>query len=223
MFRALASGTALGLLLIACNGATTDREPSTGSQKGALGTYRDGCDEAACGALPAPKHRCIGGYAASVCTKARGTCGWQVDCAKDPPTDYNPNIGVSPCGDATTGEACGAQPAWDDKDCVYGFVNTKPQCESYDRAACAWSRSCAPQPCSETGTCNILDRSKLGAACDAKTQCPDGYLCASITVNIGEYIAPVCVPRDGCVLTCADGGSCFYLESYPEQLGCGKL
>lgn len=222
---ALGAGFTAGFtaLVVACGGGTTSSS-GTGTQSGALGTYRDGCDEAACGAQPAPKHQCVGGYPASVCTKARGACGWQVDCVAQPPPGYDGTIGVGACGDATKGEQCGAQPSWDDKDCVYGFIN-QAQCENYGGAGCAWSRRCAPQPCEQKGTCNTLDRSKLGPSCadlDAAPSCPDGYSCASITVNIGEYVPPVCIPNGVCPLTCATpGDACFTLESYPGQMGCG--
>lgn len=220
MIRALACGVVVAGLVVACSGKTTAESPNAGAQ--ALGTYRDGCDEAACGTQPSPKHPCVGGYPVSVCTQARGTCGWQVDCVAEPPAGYDGNVGVGPCGDPTVGEQCGALPAYDDKDCVYGFV-TKPQCERYGNAACAWSRRCGPQPCEQTGTCNTVDRSKLGGPCDAQTPCPEGYSCASISVNIGEYIPPTCVQGNSCPLTCAaPGASCHILESYPGQIVCGR-
>lgn len=218
MVRTFASGILVVGLVAACGKTTT--EDSTASESGALGTYRDGCDADACGPRTEPKHQCIGGYPSNVCTKARGSCGWQVDCVAKPPADYDGAVGVSPCGsDPSTGEECGPLPPQDEKDCVYGFLGT-PQCERYGNAACAWSHRCAPQPCDQTGTCNTLDRSKLGAACDASTPCPNGYGCASITVNIGESIPPTCVAESGCPLTCAAGKSCIQLDSYPGQITC---
>lgn len=220
MVRVLVSAVAFTSLVLACSGSTTPA-PSPGTQTGTLGTYRDGCDAAACGAQPAPKHQCVGGYPASVCTKARGACGWQVDCVKEPPPGYDGAVGVSPCGDATTGEQCGPQPVLDEKDCVYGFIG-KPQCERYGSAACAWSSRCGPQPCNQTGTCNTLDRSKLGGPCGLDTPCPEGSSCASITVNLGEYIPPTCIQNGACPLTCAGGGSCIVAESYPGQMSCAR-
>ncbi len=137
------------------------------------------------------------------------------------PADYDGNVGVSPCGDATTGEQCGPLPAYDDKDCVYGFIS-KPQCERYGSAACAWSRRCAPRPCSEAGTCNTLDRSKLAGPCDAATPCPTGYSCASIAVNLGDFIPPTCIEINSCPLACASGASCTVLQSYPGQVVCRR-
>ena len=208
--------------IISCGGTTTT-DGAGGSQSEALQTYRDGCDEAACGARPAPEHMCAGGYAVSVCTKARGACGWQIDCASEPPPGYDGNVGVSPCDLSTTGEeACGPLPTADAKDCVYGFIG-EPQCERYGSAACAWSRRCRPQPCEQTGTCNTLDRSKLGDTCDAQSPCPAGSTCASISVNLGESVPPTCIEGDPCAaLTCAPGRSCAVLESYPAQVVCGR-
>ena len=215
MHRAAASSVFVIAFVVACSGQTANTNGNTGTQSGALGTYRDGCDAATCGDRPAPKHSCTGGYPSSVCTKARGACGWQVDYLHDPPADFDGSIGVSPCSD------CGTQPAFDDKDCVYGFIG-EPQCEKYGTAACGWTRRCRPQPCDQTGTCNVLDRSKLGGACDIKTPCPTGYSCASIAVNIGENIPPTCVKPDSCPLTCAAGTSCAILDSFPGQIVCGR-
>ncbi|MBX3209462.1 MAG: hypothetical protein KF764_30795 [Labilithrix sp.] len=211
-----------GLVLVACGGASATGG-TVGSQTGALGTYRDGCDANACGARPAPQHRCAGGFAVSVCTKARGTCGWQIDCADEPPPEYDGNVGVSSCDvNTTAAQACGPLPVYDDKDCVYGFIG-EPQCERYGNASCAWSHRCRPRPCEQTGTCNVLDRSKLGGTCDAESPCPTGSSCASINVNIGEHIPPTCVEGDACsALTCAAGLQCYVRESYPLQVGCGR-
>ena len=220
MSRVLPASVLLLGLVAACGKTAT--EDDTGSESGALGAYRDGCDAAACGPRPAPKHPCVGGYPANVCTRARGTCGWQVDCVADPPAGYDGNVGVSSCGTSpSTASECGPLPVYDDKDCVHGFLGV-PQCESYDRAACAWSRRCAPPPCDQTGTCNALDRSKLAGPCDAQTPCPSGYSCASISVNIDESIAPTCIEQSSCPLTCAAGKSCLQLDSYPAQVICGK-
>jgi hypothetical protein len=213
------------VVLVACGGASATQGPH-GSQTGALEVYRDACDAEACGARPAPWHRCVGGYEVSVCTRARGPCGWQIDCADEAPPDYDGTVGVSSCdmgGSGTTGaEACGPRPDYDDKDCVYGFLG-EPQCESYGGAGCAWSRRCRPQPCEQRGTCNTLDRSKLGAPCDAESTCPSGSICASIGVNIGEHVPPTCVEGTGCeALTCADGLTCHVMESYPAQIACGR-
>lgn len=207
------------VVIVACNAGT---EGDADTQRDALGVYRDGCDAEACGARPAPKHQCVGGHAVTVCTGARGACGWQVDCADEPPPGYDGNVAVSSCdGGGTTAAACGAVPAYDDKDCVYGFLGD-PSCESYDRAPCAWSRRCRPQPCEQRGTCNTLDRSKLGADCDVTKPCPSGSTCASIRVNIGESVPPTCIAGDACsALTCAPGLACMVAESYPAQLGCG--
>ncbi|MBX3211737.1 MAG: hypothetical protein KF850_06870 [Labilithrix sp.] len=219
--RLLGSSLLLATLVLACSSTSTTGD--IGSQTDALEAYRDGCDAGACGARPAPQHQCVGGYAVSVCTKARGACGWQIDCADEPPPDYDGNVGVSPCDVNTTAEqACGPLPVYDDADCVYGFIG-EPQCERYGNASCAWSRRCRPKPCDQSGTCNALDRSKLGAACDAQIPCPTGSSCGSISVNIGDYVPPTCIEGDPCsALTCAPGLQCYVAESYPLQVGCGR-
>jgi hypothetical protein len=214
------------LVLVACGGANATQAPR-GSQTGALEVYRDACDAEACGARPAPWHRCVGGYEVSVCTKARGACGWQIDCADAPPPGYDGNVAVGSCDlgappGAEASEACGPLPAYDDQDCVYGFIG-EPQCERYGADPCAWSRRCRPQPCEQRGTCNTLDRSKLGAACDAESPCPSGSTCASIAVNLGEHVPPTCIGGNPCdALTCADGLTCHVMESYPAQVACGR-
>lgn len=214
IMRTIASGLLVVVLVAACGGED-DENVSTGS--GALGTYRDGCEAAACGTQPVPVHLCVGGYATSVCTNARGTCGWQTDCLAEPPPGYDGTIGIGSCEVG----ACGALPDADEKDCVYGFLG-EPQCERYDRQPCAWARRCRPRPCGETGTCNTLDRSKLGDACDLTTPCPAGYSCASISVNVGEQVPPTCVQQLSCPLTCASGSSCVTMESYPAQIACAR-
>lgn len=208
--------------------AACGSEAATDVQVDALEVYRDGCDAGVCDARPAPQHRCVGGYAVTVCTKARGACGWQIDCADEPPPGYDGNVGVSSCdvsrpgGEGPGRERCGPIPDADERDCVYGFFG-EPQCESYDRAPCAWSRSCRPQPCEQRGTCNTLDRSKLGASCDANATCPSGSTCASISVNLGEYVAPTCIEGNPCdALLCHAGRGCYVAESYPAQVGCGR-
>jgi len=217
-----ASLLVVGAAIVACGGSTTGSTDGTngvGSQTGAFQTYRDGCDTAACDAQPPPKHQCVGGYPVSVCTKARGACGWQVDCASEPPPGYDGNVGVSQCPAAT----CGPLPTYDDKDCVYGFVVGEPQCERYGAAPCAWTRRCRPQPCEQTNTCKVLDGSKLGAACGGTdSSCPAGSSCASISVNIGDYVPPTCIQGNPCdALTCATGRERYILDSHPGQVGCG--
>lgn len=76
--------------------------------------------------------------------------------------------------------------------------------------------------CGETEDENTLDRSKLGEACDANTRCPEGYGCASITVNAGEYVPPTCVQQASCPLTCASGSSCIQMDSYPARIACAR-
>lgn len=210
-------------LVAACNSKTTPA-PNNATQAGALEVYRDGCDADACSARPPPQHRCAGGYAVTVCTAARGTCGWQVDCADEPPPDYDGNVSVTSCdGAGTTVEACGPLPTYDEKDCVYGFIG-EPQCESYGGAPCAWSHRCRPQPCEQRGTCNTFDRSKLGEPCDALSDpCPSGSTCASVFVNLGETIPPTCIAGNPCdALTCNDGLTCTVAESYPAQVRCSR-
>lgn len=205
--------------LAACSEPAAD----VGAQAGALEVYRDGCDAAACSARPAPQHRCAGGYPVTVCTMARGECGWQVDCADEPPPDFDPHGSVSSCdGGGASAASCGALPAYDDEDCVYGFFG-EPVCESHDRAPCAWSRRCRPQPCEQRGTCNTLDRSKLGEPCDAEAPCPSGSSCASIFVNLGETTPPTCIAGDPCdALTCSAGLTCTVADSYPAQVRCTR-
>lgn len=201
-----------GLVIAAC---------SSDPDADAFEVHRDGCSADACGARPEPGHGCVGGYAVTVCTKARGACGWQVDCAPEPPPGYDGNVGVGSCdGGGQDADACGPVPTYDEKDCVYGFIG-EPSCESYDRAPCAWSRRCRAQPCEQLGTCNTLDRSKLGEPCGLEAPCPEGSTCASIRVNIGESVPPTCIMGDPCeALTCYGGRDCMMAESYPGQLGC---
>ncbi len=201
----------------ACHGTSATEIP-VGSGETALETYRDGCDADTCGPRPSPTQRCVGGYATSVCTKARGACGWQIDCADKPPPEYDGDIPVSSCAV----QECGRVSAYDAKDCVYGFIG-EPKCERYGSASCAWSRRCRPQPCDQTRSCNVLDRSKLGAACGLKTPCPSGSRCASINVNSGEFVSPTCIEGNGCgALMCAAGLRCYVEASNPAQLGCGR-
>lgn len=208
----------VALLVGGCDSKVAD---ATGNQAETLVVYRDGCDEAACGARIEPPHPCAGGYAVSVCTTARGACSWQVDCASEPPPGEDSSRAVSSC-DVGGGPTCGAVPSFDEKDCVYGFLG-EPQCESWDGAACAWTQRCRPQPCEQTGTCNTLDRSKLGETCGIDKPCPEGATCASISVNVGEYVPPTCILGDPCsALTCAAGRGCAILESYPAQLVCSR-
>lgn len=159
----------------------------------------------------------------TVCTKARGTCGWQIDCADQPPPDYDGNVAVSSCdGPVAPEEACGPLPTYDEKDCVYGFIG-EPQCESYGGEPCAWSHRCRPQPCEQLGTCNTLDRSKLGEPCDAENPCPSGASCATIYVNLGETVPPTCIAGNPCdALTCNAGRACIVAESYPAQVRCTR-
>lgn len=222
MLMTLGAGTLL-LVVCACGETEAPADPTTTGQA-PLETYRDGCGEAECGATPAPAHRCVGGYELAVCTKARGACSWQVDCAAEPPAGYNGNVGVGPCdlGEPAAPSKCGALPTYDEKECVWGFVGT-PQCESYDMAACEWSHRCRPEPCDRKGTCNILDRSKVGQACNGNTPCPEGSECASISVNIGEYVETSCIQGNPCAaLACAAGSNCLVLESSPAQILCSK-
>lgn len=208
-------------LLAACNGSVPASNGS--SQSAALTVYRDGCSAEACGARPEPRYRCAGGYPMTVCTKARGSCSWQIDCVDEPPPDYDGNVSVASCNgpSGSAEEACGPLPTYDEKDCVYGFIG-EPQCESYGGASCAWSHRCRPQPCDQRGTCNTLDRSKLGAACDAQNPCPEGSTCGTIYVNLGETVPPTCIAGNPCdALTCKTG-RCFVAESYPVQVRCGQ-
>lgn len=221
MSRLLGSSLLFASLVIAaCSGKS---DGNAGSQADGLAVYRDGCDADACAARPAPAHLCAGGYAVTVCTKARGACGWQVDCADEAPAGYDGSIGVSSCASLADGTApCGQLPSSDEKDCVYGVIG-EPQCESYDRQPCAWSQRCRPQPCDQKGTCNTLDRSKLGVPCGADVRCPSGSSCASVFVNLGETEPPRCIQGDPCsALTCAPGGECQTQDSYPAQVVCGR-
>lgn len=203
----------LALSLVACS----ESSPGEGSGSASLEVYQDGCDAAACGERPAPAHACVGGHAVSVCTTGRGSCGWQVDCQSEPPADYDPGSAIGSC----EVDECGDRPSFDAADCVYGFVG-EPVCQRRDRQACAWERSCRPEPCEKRGDCNQLDRSRLGAACDAETACAAGQECASFWANVGEGTGAVCFTGDGCgdVLQCAAGRTCIVLESYPPIYTC---
>lgn len=203
---------AVPLVLFACSGRV--RTEAVGTTDAGSST----CAADACAGQPIPKHQCVGGVPASKCNaRADGTCRWQIDCVTPDPNAPPDMRGVSSCQPG----ACGAEPAWNADECVYGFVSPKPSCENLDRAGCAWSRRCGPRPCSETGTCNTLDRSRLGKTCDAESGCPDGTQCVSFSVNIGDYVEPTCVQGNPCAaLTCATGKSCVVLESYPGQVMC---
>lgn len=216
MFRRALTALLASALFVACGDSS---DPSAGSGQSALGTYRDGCDESSCGAQPAPPHSCVGGYPASVCTKARGACGWQVDCVSQPPPGYDGNAAVGFCPNAAS---CGAVPTYDDLDCVWGFLG-EPSCERRGSAPCTWSRRCRPEPCDRTGTCNTLDRSKVGEPCGNGERCPEGSSCNSVSVNIGDRVPASCILGNPCeALTCAAGRRCAILESYPGQVVCGQ-
>lgn len=206
------------ILVVAACGDTSD--PPAGSGQSALGTYRDGCDANVCGAQPTPARSCFGGYPTSVCTKARGACGWQVDCVSDPPPDFFAGGAIGNCPDAAS--SCGAVPAFDELDCVWGYSG-EPTCERLDKNPCTWTRRCRPAPCDRTGTCNTLDRSKVGARCGNGETCPEGSSCNSVSVNFDDYVPASCILGNPCdALTCAAGRSCAILESFPGQVVCGK-
>ncbi len=200
--------------LAACKGQTTSVVDSDAGGGGPT----------PCDALPVPPHFCVGGDPVPRCNpRPDGSHRWQIDCVpRDPnaPSKPSDSWGISPC----PANDCGPQPTWNDDDCLYGFVpKSEPQCESLNRGPCTWNRRCQPKPCShEEGTCNTLDRSRLGKPCGGDVQCPEGSSCASFSVNIGEYVDPVCVPGDPCELLTCVKGTCAVLESYPAQVVCGR-
>jgi hypothetical protein len=201
-------------VLLACTGGSSDPTAGDGNTSGGLSSAPPN----ACADVPVPPHECVGGVPAPRCNpREGGGFRWQIDCVPPDPNAAPDLRGVSSCAD----DACGPQPSWDSSECVYGFAN-QASCESIDHGACTWSRRCLPKPCSvEEGTCNTLDRSRLGAPCSAEAPCPEGSSCASITVNIGESVEPVCIEGNPCdALTCAGGRECFFLGSYPAQVVC---
>lgn len=177
-----------------------------------------------CDGQPVPPHGCAGGEPVPRCNASDdGRYRWQIDCG--PFTEASSKIalcGVSPCEPA----ACGPEPSWNDDECVYGFAGTEGTCDRFDHGPCTWNRRCLPKPCSEAeGTCNVLDRSRLGRPC-GRTEgddCPSGSTCASIAVSEREHVDPVCIEGDPCTaLTCAPGRRCRMAASYPGQLGCSS-
>jgi len=207
---------AVPALVVACTSGPAERDGEGG------GALTELCPASACAEQARPSHECVGGVPSLRCNpRESGACRWQVDCVPPDPNAPPDLRGVSQCAEG----ACGAEPTWDPDQCVHGFVGKQGSCESIDRGPCEWRRSCLPKPCSvEDGTCNTLDRSRLGAPCGAEgASCPDGSTCGSIAVNIGERIEPVCISGDPCsALQCAAGRSCSVLESYPVQVVCSS-
>jgi hypothetical protein len=205
-----ASFAFIGFVLFACGQSTT--APPTSSN-----------DDAACAGKPVPPHRCVGGKREPRCnTLASGESRWQIDCLRgvaDPAISPTSAIGL--CTDATV---CGAQPAWDETDCVWGFV-ADAACEKIDMNPCAWSRACKPKPCTDDDpSCNRIVRSKVGGSCGQSAPCAAGSTCATVTVNAGDpIVGPACIAEPACdVLVCAAGLSCARLTSFPEQIVCAR-
>jgi hypothetical protein len=206
------------VVIVSCGGTVTRSEAEN---SGSGGSSIALCPSASCDAQATPTHQCVGGVPSPVCAQlAEGSCRKQLDCVTAAPGDPRNLGGVSPCEVAR----CGPLPTYDPLDCVYGFTAAPAQCESYDRAACAWTKRCKPKPCApEKGECNSLDRSRLGEPCGVDKQCPVGSSCVSITIGIDDRVPPTCVSGDPCTaLTCAAGASCSIAESYPGQVSCHK-
>lgn len=217
--RGLLVSAIASAIVIACGGSTAT---SSGNAGGGSGGLTGQCAATECSGQTAPKHECVGGVPKTGCYPKDGEgCRLRIDCVPRDPSAPPDTRGVGSCP-----QGCGAEPTFDPADCLYGFAGKGPSCESMDGAPCAWSRRCLPKPCSPAeGTCNVLDRSVLGAPCglEDNQRCPAGSDCASITVNIGEYIEPTCIKGDPCsALTCAAGASCIVLESYPAQVACAR-
>ncbi|AKU95983.1 hypothetical protein AKJ09_02647 [Labilithrix luteola] len=209
--------SSLSVLLAACAGRTNSSS-NDGKTSGASTLL---CPASACDGQTTPPHQCVGGVASPVCAQqADGSCRKQIDCAKPDPNAPGNSGSVSSCPEG----ACGPQPSFDPADCVYGFASNTPSCEAHDRSVCTWHQRCRPKPCSiEEGTCNVVDRSRLGASCGLNEPCPSGSSCVGFNVGIGDSIAPVCVEGNPCALmTCAEGKQCAILESYPGQVVCSN-
>ena len=208
-------------LVLACGGEQDAGRQGSGSQGQGAQEPDPAISTKACEGKPIPTHECVGGVPARRCNVVSGEPRWQIDCVPPDPNAPADVRGVSPC----EAESCGSEPAWDANDCVYGFAGKRPSCESVDRGACTWTRRCRPKPCSaEEGTCNVLHEDRLGAPCSAEVSCPSGSSCATISVDIGEGVGPVCVTDPPCsALTCAQGNTCMVLESYPSQIVCQKM
>lgn len=196
------------ILAAACNGAL-----DAGPAQGAATTVAD-----CCAGQPAPAHlsqwRCANGSPSPVCEP---DCRWRVDCVPSGPPAADGLGVISSC----TESQCGAPPAFDDSECRYPLRSgaSKPECYSLNRDACTWHPRCGPKPCSVAeGTCDVLDRSRLGAPCGVSGgPCAKGSSC----VYIGEGPDPVCVEGDACTpLKCAPGKMCVVLESSPAQVMC---
>lgn len=206
-------------LAAACGGSTSSGNDATSS--GASSADGNVCLPSACDAQQTPAHECVGGVPSPVCVaQPNGACRKQIDCVKPDPTAPPDMRGLSPCDPA----ACGPEPVFDPADCRYGFAGTAPGCESIDRGACTWRRRCRPKPCSVAeGTCNTVDTSRLGGPCGLDRPCPESSSCASIMVDIGETIGPVCITGNPCTaVTCGKGKSCSTRASYPAQVVCSS-
>lgn len=181
-------------------------------------TAQVGSGESACDDGPVPAHECVGGVPKPRCNVVDGAPRWQIDCVPRDPNAPPDMRGLSPCSPAQ----CGAEPAWDARDCVYGFAGSSASCESLDRAACAWTRRCLPKPCSlEEGTCSVVDQEKVGPPCSKTGRCPEGYGCATIGADIGVVREPTCIRGPLCdAITCAAGKTCRVTLSEPAGVGC---
>jgi hypothetical protein len=207
--RSFFSAAALVSLVVACTQSTT---PATTSSS----------NDGACSGKPAPTHGCVGGKRELRCnTLASGEVRWQIDCLRgvvDP--NISPTSSIGHCLDSSV---CGAEPAWDDADCMWGFVS-EPACEKLDGNPCAWSRRCKPKPCTDDDpACNrLVAPEKIGAPCGADLECPSGSSCVTVSVNVGDPgFGPACVTEPVCdLLVCAEGRSCATKTSFPGQVGC---
>ncbi len=208
------------ITVVACSGTQQTPPPPRGSDAHGAETQGETAP-GACGSKPVPAHECVGGVPASRCNAVAGAPRWQIDCVPPDPNAPTDNRGVSSC----EAQQCGAEPAWDASDCVYGFAGDKASCESIDRGACTWRRRCRPKPCSpEEGTCNIVHAERLGGPCSGDVPCPSGSSCGYVSGDIGAVKGPVCVTDPPCsALTCGAGKSCLVLESYPIQIVCEKM
>ncbi len=209
MFRVSCVSAALLTVALACGGKQTalvqgsDEEPVTAPSP--------------CEGKPIPPHECVGGVRTPRCNVVGGESRWQIDCVPRDPSSAPDTRGVSNCGPS----GCGLPPTWETSDCVHGFAGTDASCESYDGAACMWTRRCLPKPCSvDEGTCDVVNRDRLGAPCGGGTECPAGQSCATVHGDVGTVDDPVCVADPCGAITCAAGKKCSVLESEPLMIVC---
>ena len=85
--------------------------------------------------------------------------------------------------------------------------------------ACGGGTSCPPSKGSPVRAGHTID---FGAACGLEAAvCPDGRMCATISLESGET-PPSCVPTNVCDDLDCGSNRCDIAESFPGHVGCDR-